>query len=62
MGVHDFSIVTDGIHCAINHCFANKSQTDPPPCYGVGCSANLPLLEGDLTSRMKKKKKIFDRF
>ena len=30
MGVHDFPIV--GLMGAINHCFNNKSQTDPPPC------------------------------
>ena len=32
MGVHDFPIVKIGLIGAINHCFNNKSQTDPSPC------------------------------
>ena len=32
MGVHDFPIVKIGLMGAINHCFNNKSQTDPSPC------------------------------
>ena len=31
MGVHDFPIVKIGLMGAINHCFSNKSQTDPSP-------------------------------
>ena len=32
MGVHDFPILKIGLMGAINHCFNNKSQTDPSPC------------------------------
>ena len=31
MGVHDFPIVKIGLMGVINHCFNNKSQTDPSP-------------------------------
>ena len=34
VGVHDFPIVKIGLMGAINHCFNNKSQTDPSPCIG----------------------------
>ena len=33
MGVHDFPVVKIGLMGAINHCFNNKSQTDPSPWY-----------------------------
>ena len=34
MGVHDFPIVKIGLMGTINHCFNNKSQTDPSPWNG----------------------------
>ena len=37
MGIYDFSIVTDRIYWGINHCFGNKSQTDPSPCVHFIC-------------------------
>ena len=33
MCVYDFSIVTDEIHCGINHCFGNRSKSIPHTGY-----------------------------